>query len=1025
MLESTVPVLASYRAKATDYSGRESRAFALTDRAARNNKVSSETKLMAALDDDKPTHSGGGTFRERMRNTNHGGTSFRLRHAKGPLRTTETTETSETSTSELSAVKLRSISPELDALREVDEDIDFEKPRSSVNDLVAALSSRISGQAPTPKAASATTTRISTGEIVPAAVAPAVAPAAIDSTMDSTLDSTMDSTMDWNERSSRNSVVRPLGMAPLDVARASSIMNPILAKGGLEKGSLSARLDASFKVDGSQRGTLLSARDRAASGAQTARTCAAMRRLQMRRGSMSARGPATTGATKLMQIMKKRRECDDERIALRDAPPASHRGGHDRHKDRSCTLSTAALMRTESAHDQQERLATERGRSSSPNTSAPATLSFKAVATAGSFSREMVRALIQKPDHAASSAAMSTAPSMTNAATNAAINHAPSSVVSSLKQTSAALQVKEPELSLEPPIVPDAPSSPAPPPPPVAAPSVAPSDESSPMVINLSDSSELRQAMKNVGASTVDPSGLEMLMPRASALPPPSANFRPSTCSRQYSASVRESIRGSKKGSQYGSMQGSRVSRVSHVSKPPSFHHSPHHSPHHKPLHDHEDSRHQRRKTHRKAEDRSAHHRAHDGPDLSRQKSRYDHHFDDHHFDDHHSKQTPKADKSTRLHLSPHPGLAHYESKARVEYGTTHRGHPGSSKNLLSHIEREPSRQRTRHNEDQDLLRSASSRHLKLRHETSEKSAKRLLTPQGSPVSDNTHVVLGKAVSKSAHKREERMHSSHSSATDLLAPPDDDVGRGSAKLHANYAFKVALYADEIEERVPAIVVWRFKKSIFLRLSNREPRFRADRGFYADMNTACTQVPRPYYGFNVVKLLEARIASHESVLPDDIATPRNARRYELIYRMHYEEAGRVRSMFELKVVVHATPDGGLLHLRLAQMRLKGQEHILGERNLETLALQSPTDQPTIMFTPQLFRNIHSVTISFFWVQRWQRRLNREVWTALGQLSDRDWTQFHRIRQHFVKEYRKNLEASHMAIEELDEYTEVDA
>lgn len=283
-------------------------------------------------------------------------------------------------------------------------------------------------------------------------------------------------------------------------------------------------------------------------------------------------------------------------------------------------------------------------------------------------------------------------------------------------------------------------------------------------------------------------------------------------------------------------------------------------------------------------------------------------------------------------------------------------------------------------------------------------------------------MVLGKAVSKRDHKRDERMNSS---ATDLLAPTDDDVGRVSSKLHANYAFRVALYADEIEERVPAIVVWRFKKAIFLRLSNREPRFRADRGFYADMNTACTQVPRPYYGFNVVKLLDARTASHELELPDDIATPRNARRYELLYRMYYDEAGRIRSMFELKVVVHATPNGELLHLRLAQMRLKGQEHILGERNLETLALQSPTDQPTLMFTPQLFRNIHSVAIAFYFVRSWQRRLSREVWTALGQLSDRDWTQFHRIRQHFVREYRKSLEASHMSIDELEEYAEVDA
>lgn len=323
-----------------------------------------------------------------------------------------------------------------------------------------------------------------------------------------------------------------------------------------------------------------------------------------------------------------------------------------------------------------------------------------------------------------------------------------------------------------------------------------------------------------------------------------------------------------------------------------------------------------------------------------------------------------------------------------------------------------------------------NSQQYKMRHESSEKTAKRLLTPAATPTSVSSRstaasaapVVLGKAV-PSRNERKERMHST---ATDLLAPPDEDIGRASTKYHANYAFKVALYAEEIQENVPAIVVWRFKKGIFLRLSTREPRFRADRGFYADTNTACTQVPRPYYGFNVVKLHAASAATNEP-LPEDMPTPRNARRFELVYRMHYDESGRVRSVFELRVVVHATRDGGLLHLRLAQMRLKGQEHVLGERNLETLALQSPTDQPTLMFTPQLFRNIATVPLgSIFLLCSWQRRLNREVWTALGQLSDRDWTQFNRIRQHFNREYRKKLEASNPDIdEEFDDYTEVDA
>ena len=74
-------ILASYRAKPTDYAGRDSRIFSMTNRAARNEVVSSETKLMATVDEEEKTN-GGSTFRERMRSGQVGGAgnnTFRLR----------------------------------------------------------------------------------------------------------------------------------------------------------------------------------------------------------------------------------------------------------------------------------------------------------------------------------------------------------------------------------------------------------------------------------------------------------------------------------------------------------------------------------------------------------------------------------------------------------------------------------------------------------------------------------------------------------------------------------------------------------------------------------------------------------------------------------------------------------------------------------------------------------------------------------------------------------------------------------
>jgi len=217
--------------------------------------------------------------------------------------------------------------------------------------------------------------------------------------------------------------------------------------------------------------------------------------------------------------------------------------------------------------------------------------------------------------------------------------------------------------------------------------------------------------------------------------------------------------------------------------------------------------------------------------------------------------------------------------------------------------------------------------------------------------------------------------------------------------YANYAFRITLYVDEIQAEAPAVVVWNFLKGTFLRLTAREPRFRAERGYYSESNTACTPTPRQYYGFNVVKL--------RSVKP--VGTTEGGEKCVAVsFSLYYDNHRRVRSVFVLTVYATQAFAGSVGQLLTMQMQLKNQEHVVGERDLQTLALQNPTTRPTMMFTPQLFRNVSNPSHSSF-TRSGHRDVGREVWRLLGVITDGDWAHYQQIRKHFTQEYRKKLES----------------
>jgi hypothetical protein len=230
-------------------------------------------------------------------------------------------------------------------------------------------------------------------------------------------------------------------------------------------------------------------------------------------------------------------------------------------------------------------------------------------------------------------------------------------------------------------------------------------------------------------------------------------------------------------------------------------------------------------------------------------------------------------------------------------------------------------------------------------------------------------------------------------------PSEGSAGKNDRNNgYSNYAFRVKLYVDDIQSEAPAVIVWNFKKGAFLRLTEREPRFKAERGFYADSNTACTRTPRQYYGFNVVKLKAVKVAGR---------TEGGEQCNSVAFTMYYDNRRRVRSIFVLTVYVTQSYGGSFDSLLTMQMQLKDQEHIVGERNLQMLALQNPSERPTMMFTPQLFRNISKPTIGRGF-KRAHREMGNDVWRHLGQTTDGDWAHYQQVRTHFTNEYRRHIE-----------------
>lgn len=242
------------------------------------------------------------------------------------------------------------------------------------------------------------------------------------------------------------------------------------------------------------------------------------------------------------------------------------------------------------------------------------------------------------------------------------------------------------------------------------------------------------------------------------------------------------------------------------------------------------------------------------------------------------------------------------------------------------------------------------------------------------------HVVLGRAV-----------------LGQPAAPPSPT---GSTRTSGDPSlFKVRLYVDTVSEQVPAIIAWETKNKMNVRLSQREPLFRAERGYYG-----AREEGRPYYAINVVEY-----RSMTRNLRGDTKTA------TMTLRVYYaDELQSVKTRYDVNIKATLGDSGASfaalqtlsLHPKDSQVEL-GQRVFLGADPHHLLEGIAPSrrrrELPSLMFTPRVFSDISPPGANICWMNSGTRRLVQSMWGALRNQATADWTAYSAMLDAFNAEY----------------------
>ena len=230
-----------------------------------------------------------------------------------------------------------------------------------------------------------------------------------------------------------------------------------------------------------------------------------------------------------------------------------------------------------------------------------------------------------------------------------------------------------------------------------------------------------------------------------------------------------------------------------------------------------------------------------------------------------------------------------------------------------------------------------------------------------------------------------------------LSPSGSMYSSTTLGAQTETCFTVSLYVDDIAATTPAAVVWRFRKGAHVRLSDLAPLFKANRGFYGELNCACTVHHRPYYAINVVQF-KRRDRIKDALEPSS----------QLTFRIFYDDSGVVRSRFDLTIVVQHDHGNNIHALGVMCLRLKGASLVLAHRDLGAEGSRSRT-LPALMFTPQVFRSITRPEMPCF-AGPVSRKLSSQAWARLSELNAGDWERYTLAKGRFTTDYSRQMRAN---------------
>ena len=190
----------------------------------------------------------------------------------------------------------------------------------------------------------------------------------------------------------------------------------------------------------------------------------------------------------------------------------------------------------------------------------------------------------------------------------------------------------------------------------------------------------------------------------------------------------------------------------------------------------------------------------------------------------------------------------------------------------------------------------------------------------------------------------------------------------------------------------------------VQLSVREPRFRADRGFYGKREDG-----RPYFAVNMVQY---RLLTRSMATTPKIAT--------LTLKVCYVDDKRaVCAHYDVCVRARLGESGTFNALDSMSLHpTKNQVVELGRRvfapphaGVDIGNGTTPTTRarvlPTLMFTPRVFSDVCEPDAHVCFLSTSTRRLVRAIWAALRHQATADWALYSGLHTKFCNEYYTTL------------------